>query len=68
LLSIQAPRRRLSAQASSEPAPPPVQEKLGVEESAAIRGQLILEIETLPGDDLQPRAIAILKAKEPPVS
>jgi hypothetical protein len=45
------------------PTTPPVREKLGVEESAAIRGQLILEIETLPGDDLQPRAIAILKAK-----
>ena len=42
---------------------PPVREKLGAEESAAIRSQLILEIETLPGDDLQARAIAILKAK-----
>src|SRR4030081_3724933 len=43
---------------------PPVPEKLGVEESAAIRAQLIQEIETLPeDDDLQPRAIAILKAK-----
>jgi hypothetical protein len=42
---------------------PPVPEKLGVEESAAIRAQLIQEIETLPEDDLQPRAIAILKAK-----
>jgi hypothetical protein len=41
----------------------PVREKLGAEASAAIRSQLILEIETLPGDDLQPRAIAILKAK-----
>jgi hypothetical protein len=34
-----------------------------VEESAAVRAQLIREIETLPEDDLQPRAIAILKAK-----
>jgi hypothetical protein len=53
---------------SSQPRPvnpnsPPVREKLGVEESAAIRAQLIREIETLPEDDLQTRAIAILKAK-----
>jgi hypothetical protein len=41
----------------------PVGEKLGAEESAAIRARLIGEIETLPEDDLQPRAIAILKAK-----
>ena len=41
----------------------PVREKLGAEESAAIRAQLIQEIETLPRDDLQARAIAILKAK-----
>jgi hypothetical protein len=38
-------------------------EKLGAEESASITAQLIREIETLPKDDLQPRAIAILKAK-----
>lgn len=31
--------------------------------SAAIRAQLILEIESLPEDHLQPRAISILKAK-----
>jgi hypothetical protein len=42
---------------------PPVREKLGAEASAAIRAQLIQEIETLPEDELQPRAIAILKAK-----
>jgi ERF superfamily len=42
---------------------PPAGEKLGAEESAAITTQLIQEIETLPGDDLQPRAIALLKAK-----
>jgi ERF superfamily len=42
---------------------PPVREKLSAEESAAIRAQLIREIETLPEDGLQPRAIAILKAK-----
>jgi hypothetical protein len=41
----------------------PVGEKLGAEESSAIRAQLIGEIETLPEDDLQPRAIAILKIK-----
>src|ERR1700692_28947 len=42
---------------------PTVREQLGVEESAAKRVDLIREIETLPGADLQPRAIAILKAK-----
>jgi hypothetical protein len=42
---------------------PPVREKLGAEASAAIRAQLVQEIETLPEDDLQPRAIAILKSK-----
>jgi len=38
-------------------------EKLGADDSAVTRAQLIQEIETLPEDDLQPRAIAILKAK-----
>jgi hypothetical protein len=42
---------------------PPVREKLGVEESAAIRAQLVQEIEILPQGDLQSSAIAILKAK-----
>lgn len=45
---------------------PPIplgREKLGADDSAATRAQLIREIETLPEDDLQPRAIAILKAK-----
>ena len=41
----------------------PNREKLSVEQSAAIKAQLIQEIETLPDDSLQPRAIAILKAK-----
>jgi hypothetical protein len=41
----------------------PVREKLSVGESAAIRAELIREIETLPEADLQLRAIAILKAK-----
>jgi len=67
---------RLARTSSVEPAPirstefrtenpttPPVREKLGVEESATIRTQLIREIEILPEKDLQPRAIAILKAK-----
>ena len=38
-------------------------EKLNTDQSAAARMQLIHEIQTLPDDDLQPRAIAILKAK-----
>jgi ERF superfamily len=40
-----------------------VGEKLNAEKSTAIRAQLILEIESLPEDDLQARAMAILKAK-----
>src|SRR6202521_3846168 len=42
---------------------PPIGKKLNAEESAAIRAGLIQEIETSPQDDLQARAIAILKAK-----
>jgi hypothetical protein len=42
---------------------PPVRKKLGADDSAAITAQLIQEIETLPDDELQPRAIGILKAK-----
>src|SRR6267378_2089663 len=42
---------------------PLVKKKFGADESAAIRAQLIREIEALPEDNLQPRAIAILKAK-----
>lgn len=42
---------------------PSAREKLGTDDSAGVRAQLIQEIETLPDDDLQPRAIAILKAK-----
>jgi ERF superfamily len=48
---------------TANPATPPVRDKLGADESAAARAQLIQEIQTLPEDDLQPRAIAILKAK-----
>jgi ERF superfamily len=42
---------------------PPVRERLNAEASATARAQLIQEIQTLSGPDLQPRAIAILKAK-----
>jgi hypothetical protein len=42
---------------------PQIPAKLSAEESAAITVQLIREIETLAEHDLQPRAIAILKAK-----
>jgi hypothetical protein len=72
----QAADARVSVGPGAEPAPagsgqyrtgnpitPPVREKLGVEESAALAAQLVREIETLSKDDLQPRAIAILKAK-----
>ena len=41
----------------------PAREMVDAEESSAIRAQLIQEIETLPGDEVQLRAIAILKAK-----
>jgi hypothetical protein len=44
-------------------ADPPAGEKLSADESAALKVQLIQEIESLSGEDLQPRAIAILKAK-----
>jgi hypothetical protein len=48
---------------TENPGIPLTREKLCVEESAAIRAQLIQEIATLSKDDLQLRAIAILKAK-----
>lgn len=48
---------------SGSPAAPPIREKLSAEESATASAQLIREIETLPEDDLQSRAIGILKAK-----
>ena len=62
--TIPAPRR--SVRPSSKPearSPRRFGQKLDAEESAALRAELIREIESLPGDDLQPRAIAILKAK-----
>src|SRR6266550_1663870 len=48
---------------SANPNIAPIREKLGAEESSVIRAQLIEEIGTLPEDDLQLRAIAILKTK-----
>src|ERR1700674_1467219 len=54
---------RSSQYRTTNPPVPPTQEKLGAEDSAAARAQLIEEIQTLPEDDLQPRAIAILKTK-----
>jgi ERF superfamily len=49
---------------TGHPTTPSVREKLGADESAALRAQLIQDIETLAEDeDLQSRAIAILKAK-----
>jgi hypothetical protein len=58
-----APRRQTQQLQTGNGVAPPIQAKLGAEESAAIRAELIREIESLPRDDLQPRAIAILKAK-----
>ncbi len=48
---------------AKEPTIPPIQQKLAAEESAAIKAQLIHEIETLPATDLELGAIAILKTK-----
>jgi hypothetical protein len=45
------------------PVTPPIQEKFSVEDSAKAAAHLIQEIQALPEDELQPRAIAILKAK-----
>jgi Protein of unknown function (DUF968) len=52
-----------TARSSQLPVTPPVREKFIAEDSTTVRAQLIQEIQTLPVDDLQPRAIAILKAK-----
>jgi hypothetical protein len=71
------PEARLAPNSGVEPAPnrasqfrtgnpttPPLREKLGADDSAALLAQLIQDIETLSQDeDLQSRAIAILKAK-----
>jgi hypothetical protein len=48
---------------AENPATATVREKLVAEESAVVRTQLIQEIQNLPDDHLQPRAIGILKAK-----
>jgi hypothetical protein len=48
---------------TGSPITPPAREKLGADDSAVIRSELIREIETLAEDDLQSRAVAILKAK-----
>jgi hypothetical protein len=48
---------------TGNPSTAPLPEKLAADDSAALRDQLILDIETLvEDDDLQPRAIAIFKA------
>ena len=62
LNSEPAPARPIHSRTMS-PATPAVREKLSVEESIVLKAQLIQEIQTLPEDDLQSRAIAILKAK-----
>jgi hypothetical protein len=54
---------RASQSRTGNGATPQVLAKLGAEESAAIRAQLVRAIETFSEDDLQGRAIAILKAK-----
>ena len=54
---------RSSQLRTTNPVAPPVREKLSAEESASAAAHLIQEIQTLPEDDLQPRAIAILKVK-----
>ncbi len=54
---------RASQFRTENPRIPFVREQLGADKSAEIRAQLIREIETLPVDDMQPRAIAILKTK-----
>jgi len=59
---LQPASYRSSQSRTGEPATQPAREKLSAEESATVRAQLIQEIETLPEDKLQPRAITILKA------
>jgi hypothetical protein len=54
---------RLTRLRTGNPATPAVRETLSAGESATVRMQLIEQIQSLPEDDLQPRAIAILKAK-----
>src|SRR5712671_5908102 len=54
---------RSSQSRTRKPPISPIGERLNAEESAAARAQLILEIQSLPANDLQRRAITILKAK-----
>jgi hypothetical protein len=55
---------RASQFRSGNPNIPPLRDKLGADDSATLRDQLIQDIETLAeNEELQPRAIAILKAK-----
>ena len=61
--SDRAPKSTTDGSPSRTRSASPVQEKLNTEASAAARAQLIQEIQTLPKDELRPRAIAILKAK-----
>jgi hypothetical protein len=61
--SVEPSPNRPSQFRTGNPVTPPVREKLGADESATIRAQLIQQIKTLPENDLQLRAIAILKAK-----
>jgi hypothetical protein len=62
--SVEPSPNRPSQFRTGNPVTPPVREKLGADDSAALRDQLIQDIEALAeDDDLHPRAIAILKAK-----
>ena len=54
---------RSSRPRTTNPATPPVREKLNSDDSATVRTQLIQEIQTLSEGDLPARAIGILKAK-----
>jgi hypothetical protein len=60
---LEPPSARSSQSRTGNPANLSVREKLSAEESAIARTQLIQDIQTLPHDALQSRAIAILKAK-----
>jgi ERF superfamily len=62
LNSVPAPVRPRQSQLEKGTTPP-MQQKLNAAESAVSGAELVREIETLPREDLQPRAIAILKAK-----
>jgi hypothetical protein len=61
--SVEPPPTCSSQSRAVNPNTTPIRERLDPKESAAVRAQLIQEIEALPQEDLQPRAIAILKAK-----